>query len=80
MPVTLSECEKILGVFADNDLFFQTQIFAMVKKVGQICKVSLTAFNGVDNIILISLYKIYIRSIIDYASFVYSPHIFHVSD
>ena len=30
MPVTVSECEKILGVFVDNDLSFKTCIFALV--------------------------------------------------
>ena len=63
MPVTVSECEKILGVFVDNDLSFKTYIFAMVKKVRQTCNILLIAFNRLDNIILISLYKIYIRSI-----------------
>ena len=48
----------------------------MVKKARQTCKILLIAFNGVDNIILISLYKIYIRSIIDYASIVYSPYLY----
>ena len=32
MPVRKSEYKKILGVFADNDLFFKTYIFTMVKK------------------------------------------------
>ena len=32
MPLTVSECGKILGAFVDNDLFFKTRIFAMVKK------------------------------------------------
>ena len=74
MPVTVSECEKILGVFVDNDLSFKTHIFTAVKKARQTCNILSTAINGVDNIILISLYKIYIRSIINYTSIVYSPY------
>ena len=61
MPITVSECEKILGIFVNNDLSFKTHIFALVKKARQICNILLTTFNGVYSIILISLYKIYIR-------------------
>ena len=34
MPVTVFECEKILGVFVDNDLSFKTNSYFryMVKK------------------------------------------------
>ena len=60
MPATVSECEKILRVFVDNDLSFKTHIFTMFKKARQTCDILLTAFNSVDNIILISLYKIHI--------------------
>ena len=48
MPVTIPECEKILGVFVDNDLSFKTHIFAMVKKARQTCNILFTVFNGVD--------------------------------
>ena len=71
MPVTVSECEKILGVFINKDLFFKTHFFVIVKKAKQTCNILLTAFIGVDNEILMSLYKIYIRSLIDYALIVY---------
>ena len=80
MPVTVSESEKILGVFVDNDSSFKAHIFAMVKKVKQTYNILLTAFNSVDNIILISLNKIYIWSIIDYAPIVYSPYFMFLID
>ena len=80
MLVIVSECEKILGVFVDIDKSFKIHIFASIKKARQTCNILLTAFNGVDNLILIFLYKIYIRSTIDYASIVYSPYFMYLID
>ena len=34
--LSVSQCEKILGVCIDNDLSFKTHIFAIVKKARQI--------------------------------------------
>ena len=44
MPVTVSEYEKIQGIFVD-DLSFKT--FAIVKKVIQTCNILLTDFNSI---------------------------------
>ena len=40
----------------------------------------LNAFAGVDIHVLVSLYKIYVRSVLDYASIVYSPHFLYLID
>ena len=33
--ISVSECEKILGVFLDNDLSFKTHILGVVKNLGR---------------------------------------------
>ena len=59
--------------------YLSKHVFSLwFKKDRQTCNKLLTAFNGVDNKILISLYKIYIRSIIDCASIVYSPYFMYL--
>ena len=78
--LSVSQCEKILGVCIDNDLSFKTHIFAIVKKARQTCNLMLNAFAGVDIHVLVSLYKIYVRSVLDYASIVYSPHFLYLID
>ena len=45
-----------------------------LKKARQTWNILLRAFKGVNNKILISLYKIYDRSIMDYASIIYLPY------
>ena len=52
----------------------------MVKNAKQTCNILLTAFNGIHNKILISLYNINIRSIIDYALIVHSPYFLYLID
>ena len=51
MPVTVFECEKILGVFLIMTyLLKQIVIFDIwLKKARQLYNILLTAFNGVDN-------------------------------
>ena len=61
-------------------IYLLKHIFAVVKKAREICKISLTAFIIVDNTILLFLYKIYNRLIIDYASIVYSPYFMNLID
>ena len=40
----------------------------------QMCYLLLYAFSDLNDNILISLYKVYVRSLLDYASIIYSPY------
>lgn len=73
-PLSVSTCEKILGVSVDNNLSFKEHIFNIVKKARQTCNLLLSAFKDVDRSILIRLYKTYVLSSLEYASVIYSPH------
>ena len=53
---------------------FKTHTFSVVKKSRQMCNLLLYAFSDLNNNILISLYKVYVRSLLDYASIIYSPY------
>ena len=68
-----SECEKILGVFIDTECSFKQHIFNIVKKTRMIACNILRAFTGCDITVMVSLYKSYIRCILEYASAVFSP-------
>ena len=65
---------KILGVFLDDNLSFKTHIFGGVKKSRQMCNLLLCAFHELNNDIIISLDKVYIRSLLNYTSIIYSPY------
>ena len=69
-----SECEKIIGVFIDTECSFKQHIFNIVKKARITASNTLRAFKGCDITVMISLYKTYVRSILEYASVVFSPH------
>ena len=47
--ISVSTCEKIFGVFLDDDLSFKTHIFGLVKKSRLICNLLLRAFQGINN-------------------------------
>ena len=71
-----SECEKILGVFIDRptECSFKQHIFNTVKKARMTACNILHAFKGCDITVTVSLYKTYVRSILEFASVVFSPH------
>ena len=73
--ISVSKCKKISGVFLDDDLSFETHIFGGFKKSKQMCDLLLRAFRGLNNNIIISLYKVYERFLLDNASIIYSPYI-----
>ena len=55
-------------------------MFGVVKKSGQMCNLLLRAFQGLNKNIIISLYKVYVRSLLVYASKIYSPYCMHLID
>ena len=44
------------------------------------CNLLLRAFHGLNNNIIILLYKVYVRSLLDYASIIYSPYYMYLID
>ena len=78
--ISVSTSEKILGVFLDDDLSFKIHLFGVVKKSGQMRNFLLLAFHGLNNNIIISLYKVYVRSLLDYAFIIYSPYYMYLID
>ena len=64
---------KQLRVFLDDDLSFKTHIFSFVKNTKQKCNLLLYAFSSLNNSILISLFKVFVRSFLDTDSILYSP-------
>ena len=50
----------MLGVFLNNDLSFNTHIFSFGEKSRQVCNLLIYAYSGLNNNILISLYKVYV--------------------
>ena len=71
---------KILGVFLDGDLSFKTHIFTLVKKSRQMRNLLLNTFHGLNNKIVISFYKVYVTSLLDYASLIHSPYFKYLID
>jgi hypothetical protein len=78
--ITVSQCEKILGVLIDNKLSFADHVYYCIKKSSQICNLILSNMYFVNNDILLKLYKTYARPYLDYASVVYSPHFLYLID
>ena len=74
VKIISSKCEKILGVYIDTNCNFKQHIFYIVKKARLTACNILRAFHGYKINILISLFKTYLRSILEYATAVYSPH------
>ena len=52
----------------------------VVKKSWQMCNLLLYAFPGLNNNILVSLYNVYVRSLLDYALITFSPHYVYLID
>ena len=73
VKIISSKCEKILGVYIDTDCNFKQHIFYIVKKARLTACNILRAFHGCKINILISLFKTYVQSILEYATVVYSP-------
>ena len=68
--------KKIVGFFLDDDLSFKIRIFTVVKKSSPMCNLLLRVFHGLNNNIIISLYKVYVRPLLDYAAIIYLPYVY----
>ena len=78
--ISISASGKKLGVFLDDDICFKTHIFGVVKKSKQMYNLLLRAFCGLNNNILISLHKVYVKPLSDYAIIIYSPYYMYLID
>ena len=66
--------EKVLGIYIDEKLSFKKHVYECVNKASRMCALVLNNVKNVENSFLIKLFKCFIRSLLEYASVVYSPH------
>ncbi len=78
--LSVSNCERILGVLVDDNLSFSDHIYSCVKKANRISNLILANVYNLENSLLIDLYKTYCRPYLDYVSTVYSPHYLQLID
>ena len=78
--IEVSQCEKILGVLLDCNLFFKEHVYETVKKACKLCYIIFTNFKHINNCTLIDPYKFYVRPILEYVSVVWSPHHVYLID
>ena len=67
-------CENVLGVLIGDKLTFKDHVYMSVKKASQVCNMILANVHNFENIILVNLYKTYVKPYLDYNSVVYSLH------
>ena len=72
--IVVSKCEKVLGIYIDEKLSFKEHVYECVNKASRMCSLVINNVKNVDNSVLIKLFKCFIRSLLDFASIVYSPH------
>ena len=80
VPIAVSVCERILGVYIDSSLSFSEHVFNIVKKARVTCNLIFNAFHFCDNQVLINLFKVYFRPQLEYASVVFSPRFLYLTD
>ena len=80
VPIAVSVCERILGVYIDSSLSFSEHVFNIVKKARVTCNLIFNAFHFCDNQVLINLFKVYVRPQLEYASVVFSPRFLYLTD
>ena len=80
VPIAVSVCERILGVYIDSSLSLSEHVFNIVKKARVTCNLIFDAFHFCDNQVLINLFKVYVRPQLEYASVVFSPRFLYLTD
>ena len=75
-----SSIERDLGVTIDKDLSFEKHIQTIVKKANQITGLMWRSFEYIDEKTFNLLYKSMIRSHLEYASSVWSPHLWRLAE
>ncbi len=75
-----SDCEKDLGVYVDCGLKFEYHIETIVKKANQMTGLLWQTFKYMDQPMFKTLYKSMIRSHLEYAAPVWSPHLWKLAE
>ena len=63
-----------LGVSYNNNLSYRPHVESVCKKANSLCAMIFRSFESRDPLFLISLFKMYVRPLLEYASPVWSPH------
>lgn len=69
--ISESKCEKILGVHIDNELSYTQHVFYVADKARKLCNMLLRSFAKCNANLLIQLYKIYVRPVLEYGSIIW---------
>ena len=80
VELSKSACEKDLGVYVDASLKFDYHISMIVKKANQMIGLLWRSFDYMDVIMFQTLYKTMIRSHLEYAAPVWSPHTWKLAE
>ncbi len=75
-----SECEKDLGVHVDKLLKFDHHISTIVKKGNQMSGLMWRTFEYIDEGMFLTLYKTMVRSHLEYAAPIWSPHTWNLTE
>ena len=67
-------------MWLDDKLSFKEHVYEIVNKSSRVCALILNNIINVNNNMLIKLYKCFVRSVLEYASVVFSPHHFSLID
>ena len=70
----ISECKNILGVFLVDDMSFKTHIFSVLKNPKRCVIYCYMISLFKKNNSLISLYKVYVRFLLNCASIIHPPY------
>ena len=69
-----SHAERDLGIIVDDKLKFVDHIFSKIKQANKMIGIIKRHFQYLDNGTLVKLYKAVVRSCVEYAQAVWSPH------
>lgn len=72
--MTVTECERDLGVLVDRELKFHQQTTRTVKKANQILGMIRRAFSTRNQSLILSLYKTMVRPVLEYGNVIWGPN------
>ena len=74
--LTVTESEIILGMTTDDLLLFDKHIYTAVQKGYNFSNMILSNIKGANIETYISLFKCYVRPILEYGAVIYMPHLY----
>jgi hypothetical protein len=78
--ISLTEVERILGVLVDSKLNFKEHIYTCVKKAYCISNLITNNLSFLSLNTRVSLFKCYVRPVLEYNSVIFSPHNIYLID